>query len=244
MELKSSIIFIGLIVILVGGTLLLLHNAPRENEISDFVREEYSWTISRSDFVKGENISVGFIPGYNWAWPPHDVTTIDDIYFPRIKIFSVRITDQTSKNYTEFDIILVIPAPPYDPGQIRAHPRIEVNHHGGIVVEDLPGEIGGTVINDGNYTVETYLYPGFVQNVVQDGNETHSKFEDPEPPPELRLYRISTEIVRPYTFLLSSGLGITIVGIAILAFSVLKPDTTKPHRKAQKKAKTRAESTH
>ena len=231
---RKIITGLGIVLIFLGFIVVLYHNMPQQIvRDSDFVRAQDSWHIARGDFKKGENLSVGFIPGYNWAWPPQDDTTIDDIRFERVKVFYIKVTDTTTQNYTEFALILIIPPPPYDPGKITLHPKIKVTHHGGITVEDFPREIGGIVGHDGTYTVDTELYPDLIQNIYIENNQTHTEWILPVPPSELRLTRVTKENTYPYRNLLPLGLPVIGTGVVALIFGIRKGKHGVTHKKTR-----------
>jgi len=227
---KNVIVAIGIIFLCLGLIVFSFRNLSQESILDDdFVRKEDEWKISREDFNRGENLSVGFIPGYNWAWPPHqDHVEIDGIMFALVKYLFVNVTDFTTGNYTEFMLYLIIPPEPYDPGQIRLYPKIQVTHHGALTVEDYPPEIGGIVEHDGKYSVGLELFTEVtsthVLNVLPNGSAV---WEPIVPPSELRLYRITKEITYPYAFLLAVGPVTMGVGVVAVAWGIRsdKPKT-------------------
>jgi hypothetical protein len=224
-----KLIALSIILICAGLIAFSFHNVAQENVIEEgFARENGKWQITRSDFRRGENLSVGFIPGPNWGWPPHDNTEIDGVAFNRVKVFYIKVTDPVTGNYTEFGIILVMPPAPYPPEDITAHPKIEVTHHGALTVEDYPREIGGIVEHDGTYVVDTSLYPDFVMNVTP---ENKTEILAPDPPSELRLYRVISETTYPYASLFAAGPATMVVGVVTLAWSIQRDKNRAIHRK-------------
>jgi hypothetical protein len=228
---KNLVIVLSIILICVGLVAFSLHNVPQENVIDEgFEQVEDQWQISRSGFRKGENLSVGFNPGYDWGWPPHDNTEIDGVAFNDVKVFYVKVTDPVTENYTEFAVFLIVPsASPFASSGITAHPKIKVTHQGALTVENYTeAQIGGIVQHDGTYVVETSLYPPYVENVTPD-NKT--QLQDPQPPPQLRLYRLIPETTYPYESLLALGPATMFVGVATLVWSVQRNKNKAVHRK-------------
>jgi len=239
------LILSGLILFSVQGTQQLSVNGKDQW----YKEVENGWSIPPAYFKKEEILNLKYRIGANWGWPPNDLTSIEGIVFERVKVLYVRFTETSSGNYTEFAVILIIPPPPYDPAQISAHPRIEITHDGGVLavlnytkvdeygtVQYYTEEnIGGMAKYDGSYAVATELYcPGGpkLQNIwVDENNQTHSEWVDPDLPTNLYLYKLSVESSYPYKSLLIAS-PVT-MGIGVVAF-VWGTKTNKskiPHKK-------------
>jgi len=266
---EKALILCGVILLASGLIMFSVHGVSMAKVNEDFVRVGYfvgysnaSWSIVRHDFVKGENLSVGFIPGSNWALPPHDNTIIDGQVFDRIRLFVILIYagDETmnstelltSELVTELEVTLICPGPEtyYDPSKITAHPRILVVRHGsGLLTEGpedesgytrLNAEIGGVTTQDGTYTVASYIYPGFCQEPYQGANGTEWENVEPDFPTELRLFRISEEETYPYMVFLGASPVTAIVGLVAFGWGFwrMKRFEAKERKRLRKKAIT------
>ena len=252
MRKEKALVLCGIVLVVSGLMLFSVHGVSNVEVNENLVRVGHftgysnaSWNIARHDFVKGENLSVGFIPGSNWALPPHDNTIIDGVVFDRIRLFVILVyagdkilnfTElMTSELVTELEVTLICPGPEtyYDPSKISAHPRILVVRRGsGLITEGptdeygytrLDAEIGGVVTQDGTYVVTTYIYPSFCQEPYEGVNGTVKwKTLEAEPPTELVLYRISEEKTYPYMVFLEASPVTIIVGVITFSWGFLK----------------------
>jgi hypothetical protein len=233
---KVALVF-GSILILSGLILLSMQGTQQftvtgKETIYKEVEEE--WSIPPADFKEGEILNLKYRTGYNWAWPPNDMTRIANQTFERVKVLFIRFTETSSGNYTEIAVFLIMPGPPYDPSSITAHPRMKITHDGGILavlnysITDDHGtvnyyteeNIGGIAKYNGTYSVMAELYfegGPRLQNIVQDeGNQTHTEWVDPEPPSNLYLYNLNVETSYPYkSFLIASPVT---MGVGVVAF--------------------------
>jgi hypothetical protein len=242
--LGTILILSGLILLSVQGTQQLTLNGKDQW----YKEVEEAWSIPPAYFKKGEILSLKYRIGANWGWPPNDSTSVEDIYLPRVKVLYVKFTETSSGNYTEFAVILVIPDPPYDPSQISAIPRIEITHNGGVLsvlnytVEDEHGtvqyyteeNIGGMAKYNGSYAVATELYfegGPKLQNIVEENNQTHSEWVDPDPPTNLYLYNLSVEISYPYKSLLIASPVTMGIGVVAFVWGTKKNKSKIPHKK-------------
>lgn len=230
-KMKKWITALGVLFIFVGFVVLSVQGITYTQTVGNsvpYVEVEDSWDLPPTYFKEGEILRVDFRVGPNWAWPPHDFTTIDGIEFPRVKILTIKVIDSNnSSDYNAFDVYLICPEPPYDPSQISLHPKIQVMHHGPLVLgtytENQTGTvhyftevIGGIVRHNGNYIVQTQLYPDVIQNITP---ENKTEWIEPDPPANLYLYKATVESIYPYKFLLVVSPISMGVGIAILILS-------------------------
>ena len=242
--LGTILILSGLILLSVQGTQQLTVNGKDQW----YKEVEEAWSIPPAYFKKGEILSLKYRVGSNWGWPPNDSTSIEGILFERVKVLFVRFTETSSGNYTEFAVILIIPAPPYDPSEISAHPRIEMTHNGGVLavlnytkvdeygtVQYYTEEnIGGMAKYNASYAVATELYfegGPKLQNIVEENNQTHTEWVDPDPPPNLYLYNLSVGVSYPYKSLLIASPVTIGIGVAAFVWGTKTNKSKIPHKK-------------
>jgi hypothetical protein len=227
---KKWTILVGVLFILAGCIVLSVQGIANEQTVGNdvpYVAIDESWSTPPTYFKEREMLRVDFRVGPNWAYPPHETTTIDDIEFPRIKLVTIKVIDSNnSSDYTQFDVVLICPEEPYDPSRTSLHPKIRLMHHGPLIVgtytENQTGTvkefteiIGGIVRRDGNYTVQIELYPDIIQNITPQ-NETEWIY--PDPPANIYLYKVYIESAYPYRFLLAASPISISIGIATLVW--------------------------
>jgi hypothetical protein len=245
--LGTILILSGLILLSVQGTQQLTING-KDHIYKQTDEENPEWSIPPAYFKKGEILSLKYRIGANWGWPPNDLTSIEGVVFERVKVLYVKFTETSSGNYTEFAVFLIIPPPPYDPSQISAHPRIEITHNGGVLavlnytkvdeygtVQYYTEEnIGGMAKYNGSYAVATELYfegGPKLQNIVEENNQTHTEWVNPDPPTNLYLYNLSVEVSYPYKSLLIASPVTMGIGVVAFVWGTKKNKSKIPHKK-------------
>lgn len=243
--LGSILILLGFILFSVQGT----QQVTVTGKETIYTEVEEQWSVPPAYFKKGETLSLKYRVGANWGWPPNDLTSIEGVVFERVKVLFIKFTETSSGNYTEFAVFLSIPPPPYDPSQISAIPRIEITHDGGVLVVlnytrvDAYGtvkyyteeNIGGMAKYNASYAVATELYcegGPKLQNIwVDENNQTHSEWVDPDPPPNLYLYKLNVEVSYPYKSLLMASPVTMGIGVVAFIWGTIKNKSKIPHKK-------------
>jgi len=234
---KKWTVAIGLVILIVGLLLISSWNMSQEITEDQNVMVEGKWDIS-SNFQKGETVTLGFSPTNDWSLLAYEYW--DEPPYSR-KYLSLNVTNTVTNSYTLFEAILappggVIPEPPYM-FLLTLYDVILVEDDGGIAVGDGPdfdptrGILLGTAKNDGVHVVHTSLFPPYVIDKHLNG----SVWPHPaSPPSQLILYRVTTETIYPYTFLLPIGSSLGIIGIIMSIWGIKSKVTRKSRfRKVQ-----------
>ncbi len=198
------ILFAGLI--LTSGVGGFQEEITRDEEVN---RLTNSWVIS-GNFSKGENLTFDLRQHPDWSLPFYADDSPTGLYQ---KYFMANVTDTMTSNYTLFKIVLMVPqasSPPQAPYNFNLFvASIEVLHHGALITEDKPRHAaGGIVKNTGEYHVDCWLDPEYVNDRDLQGNP----WPHPASPPELYLFRTTAETTYPYAFLLPLGISTIAVG--------------------------------
>lgn len=210
---KKWAVGFGVIVLLLGLAFISISNTSHTLNIKELVASvENKWIVS-GYFKQGENLTIWFTQPKDWAFGPYPEIGEP----PYSKHFMVNITNTAANDYTLLKVILMVPQQFTPPGPPYAFSlnlvEIEVEHHGGIIVGDSPLEIGGTIKNDGEYRIKSWLIP---PTVIGEDYKPHPV----SPPLELRLDMVTNETVYPYTFLLPLGSALSIVGVIISIWGI------------------------
>ncbi len=230
---NKQIVAIGMVVLVVGLVLIASRDYEQEAIKEDFEHVDDQWNIS-GYFESGDIMNVMF-----WPYPDWSLLYYLPGYYP-MKIFWVNITDTVGNNYTLFNVTMVPPRehmtlePPYI--WLLNIYEITVTHHGALLVEDKPEDVWGITKTDGIYTINCSLWPP----TVRDMHPNQTIWMHDASPPDLRLYRITTEMVRPYTFFLPVGLVVGASGALVSVWGGVRTEEGKSlrRRRSQKRSKT------
>ncbi|MEM2798881.1 MAG: hypothetical protein QW670_03705 [Candidatus Bathyarchaeia archaeon] len=157
-----------------------------------------------------------FVQPKDWSFGPYP-----DLGEPSYsKHLLINVTNVATGEYTLLRVVLAVPRteiPPKPPYAFMLMIyNVEVKHDGGLITETHPKWTGqlialGVAKSSGQYYIKTELVP----NTVIDEN---GKPKLVSPPIQLVLYKVLTNYVTPYTFLLPTGLITILSGVSLLVY--------------------------